>query len=351
MKVHFRRGTWIVRDIIEIIAIAYREKNENEEYVDSLVKKKKEVLKAIEKAGKLLDFEDRYLGFFVDKAFIQPYRDFITKKMYYADEVEDIISINQEIDAYELRRQIIENQIEIANEIEGKDQIIYDENSMKTVGGISDILEKLELDNREKWMLFDFCRNPEKHLDEFQKILQRFIPQYKKIMEKHRKRIEKFEDKIQEMVDTQGVDIYRDILKEFFDYEYVQNLYISSTFIESQGMRINLIDNDVYIYVGSDVEESLKAIRGKGELENVLNVISTISDPIKFKILGCMREKEVYGREICEVTGLSKAALSYHIAQLTSIGLIKVNKIGNKIYYSAKKEFIEDSIDKLRKYF
>lgn len=350
MKVHFRRGNWIARDLIELIAKVYEVKKDPEIIENNVVRMKKDKLKVIERTMKLLDYDNKYIQFFAEKNIVDGYRDYIAKPLHYTENANGIIKIFEEIDATDFKKALLLDLLETSNEgINLNSENII--GKLNTLEGVSDLLDMMNLDNDTKWMLFEFTKNPQKYIDEFIKALEKFAPQFEKMMEKHIKKLHAHEDEIEERIKADGEDVYREVFEEFHDYSKKDNMYISTTFVDSQGMRVNLIDNDAYVYFGYDMKESLELIRGKSEQENILNIISIISDPLKFQILTCMKDKEVYGKEICDATGLSKAALSYHIGQLTSMGLIKFNKIGNKIYYTAKSDYIEESIEKLKKYF
>lgn len=350
MKVIFKQESWIIKDILDAMVIASIEDYENLMYEQHGVKPNKEVMKFINRLRKQLDFENKYLKFMGNQLVAKGYVHILVNKLFNAESVHEIPEILRKVDIEEVKFKILKNFLEEENEDVNEAELDI-KDKIKTLEGISEILDGLSLSNEEKWALFDFCRISKKYFEEYALIIEKLIPHYLKGVDKFKGSMDKFNKKIHDRINIEGKEVFSELLQDMVGYYDKKNVYITSSAVNSKGMMVNFVGEDAYIYVGFEIEDSIETIRGKNEQETILKVAGTISDPMKFKILCCMKDKEVYGREICEATGLSKAALSYHIGQLINMGLVKYNKIGNKIFYSLKREFILESIDKLKKFF
>ena len=58
-------------------------------------------------------------------------------------------------------------------------------------------------------------------------------------------------------------------------------------------------------------------------------------------ILMMIRDKSAYGTELAKATGVTSATISHHMSVLLENGLIRVEKVDNKTYYSSDKENIK----------
>ena len=64
------------------------------------------------------------------------------------------------------------------------------------------------------------------------------------------------------------------------------------------------------------------------------DICKTISNPNRQAILDTIRDKEMTVTELVNITGISQANLSQHLAILRSKGVVNTRREGNNIYYS-----------------
>ena len=64
------------------------------------------------------------------------------------------------------------------------------------------------------------------------------------------------------------------------------------------------------------------------------DICKTISNPNRQAILDTIRDKEMTVTELVNITGISQANLSQHLAILRSKGVVNTRMEGNNIYYS-----------------
>lgn len=98
--------------------------------------------------------------------------------------------------------------------------------------------------------------------------------------------------------------------------------------------------------VGILIGEDLSVARGRSEdqeefKEYALQAIKQLSDKTKLDILMMIRDKSAYGTELAKATGVTSATISHHMSVLLENGLIRVEKVDNKTYYSSDKENIK----------
>jgi DNA-binding transcriptional ArsR family regulator len=76
----------------------------------------------------------------------------------------------------------------------------------------------------------------------------------------------------------------------------------------------------------------------KGELNEVVDFLRTISEKNRLKILCILQKKELCVCEIWEDLGLSQNLASHHLKVLKDFGLVESRKEGTKVIYSLNSE-------------
>lgn len=79
-----------------------------------------------------------------------------------------------------------------------------------------------------------------------------------------------------------------------------------------------------------------------------LNLLKTMSDPNRFKILTMIKDTPAYSTELAGQLGLTNATMSHHAGQLLSSYLATLKLEGTKSYYSSNKETIRSCIEFIR---
>ncbi len=64
------------------------------------------------------------------------------------------------------------------------------------------------------------------------------------------------------------------------------------------------------------------------------DIFKQLSDPSRLSVLHALWDRPLYVNQICAKTNLSQPNVSHHLAQLRSLGLVKMQKQGQKALYS-----------------
>lgn len=101
---------------------------------------------------------------------------------------------------------------------------------------------------------------------------------------------------------------------------------------------------------GDDIPLSV-SIYSKTEMsqEQALKCLKVLSDKSKFDILVLASKQSMYGAQLAQKLNLTTATVSYHTSELVSCGLLELEKKGNRIYYYADSEGINNFISFLSK--
>lgn len=83
-------------------------------------------------------------------------------------------------------------------------------------------------------------------------------------------------------------------------------------------------------------------------MENLLNILKSLSDETRLRIVNLLYEKELCVCDIMEVLGISQTKTSRHLSYLKNAGIVSDRKQAQWVYYSltseGKMEFIKSLV-------
>jgi len=341
MTVKFEANRWLLRDVIHSIYIMCVEDYEALMMKHQGFYPNKQAIKLVEKLKKKFPFDKMDIAYMIDEDFGTVIMNAIAIETIAAksfDEMTDIIS-NMVDDS--VMDAIIRRLAKSATE----DFETDDELDRSNHDQVMAFVNKLNINKNIKWDIYKFLLDPSVLFLKIIDGLKTIYPIYKKEINKHEKEMASINTYLQTEMNEKGKAIFSDVLEGVIDLTKFDNIVIRSSFINSKALVCEEVQGVLYLEVGFEFREAIAFIRGRGDEENMLNTIGMIADPMKFKLITLMKDEAMYGKELSEATGLSKAALSYHIHQLRNIGIINDVKEGNKTYYSLKREKLINMVE------
>lgn len=215
---------------------------------------------------------------------------------------------------------------------------------------VLDFLRRLPLPSSIKWEAFEFFSDVGTSMKGLIALVEKYLPVYKKVIKKNIKLIEAFENDVANRIKSEGEAYYTKLLNGSISLD--ANQVIAGTlFFSSRSLICTTVGEKLYIFVGLDFEETIKLISGDGETAFFISVYKNLSDKTRLQILNLLKDKEYYGLEIAEKVGITLATVSYHMSYLLASNLVSVEKVGQKGYYTLKKNTLKKAIDFLQNNF
>jgi len=307
----------------------------------------KAVMKMIDKLASNLSYEQLDMAFMTDKDFGPHVIEAMALLTFDFDQIKDLV-------AY-LRGNIPSLMLKIVSKLGGSSLESYDDDfnlDRSSAACVMEFVDHLDMDRAIKYDVFHFLMSPDKLINDLLDQIDLVYPYFLKDLKRVEDQLSDIEAYIDQEIREKGQAVFGHVLEGIFDVSRYQEVMISSSYVNSKALSCNCLGDRAYIEVGFEFPETLKLIRGGDRDKEVLQVLNTISDPMKFKIILSIKEKPAYGKELIDITGLSKASLSYHIGQLRNMGIINSEKVGNRMYYSLKKDklvgMVEDLLEKIK---
>jgi DNA-binding transcriptional ArsR family regulator len=83
---------------------------------------------------------------------------------------------------------------------------------------------------------------------------------------------------------------------------------------------------------------------------SVLRLHRALGDAMRLRILKALAEKDLYGAELAAQLDISKPTVSHHMAQLRAAGLVTAVQAGSAVYYSLRRERVQDALTDLTRF-
>ncbi|MBQ9119656.1 MAG: winged helix-turn-helix transcriptional regulator [Lachnospiraceae bacterium] len=87
------------------------------------------------------------------------------------------------------------------------------------------------------------------------------------------------------------------------------------------------------------------SVKGAGYIEQAGQIMKLLSDRSKFEILCYIKDRSAYGSELAKYLNLTTATISHHMSTLMQKGLVRIDKVNNRVYYQADKKVIREFLE------
>lgn len=226
---------------------------------------------------------------------------------------------------------------EIEERIE--DFIIDREKSLK-------LIKDLPIDSGEKWNLFLFMEEPTRYMNKYIDLMKKLLYLFDDIYLEYKERVRECGENLVEILNEKGAK----------GLEYMSNSMINANLVENHegrilisivspySVRIVSTSKIPYIVWGLEMESAFKKIKeiNENKLNERIQVFKNLSDKTRYEVLKLIAAKEFSTKGIAKALGVSSATISYHINNLVTASIIKIDKSDNKYGYLIDYEFLEE---------
>lgn len=234
---------------------------------------------------------------------------------------------------------------------------IFDTNSLKSINSKESLLKFLISNSKNlspeiKWNLTVLLEDSRNHLLELISIIDDSLEIFKNTFSVFDKDKEIFLKDLNTIF-TENPNYLTSLLGFKLDNDSILNIYPSMINFKSIDItyneeKISAIPSRYNCYFGYKFNELIALADGKkNESELLQDKLKALGDKSKYDILKMLKNGPMYGQQIAEKLSLTTATISYHMNYLVLCGLVKLNKVDNRIYYNANKDEINSFLKKL----
>jgi DNA-binding transcriptional ArsR family regulator len=84
--------------------------------------------------------------------------------------------------------------------------------------------------------------------------------------------------------------------------------------------------------------------------QSVVRLHRALGDETRLRILKLLASRDLYLTEIAQHLDLSKPTIKHHLAQLRAAGLVTITESGTVMYYSLRRNRLEDATDEIKRF-
>lgn len=266
-------------------------------------------------------------------------------KIWKMNSYDDLINTIKDLKEEEIKSSIIYELLVIKNRSNELKTVLKEEKE------VIELIESLECSSSMKWTLFTFLNNIKKYMNEFVEFLEKYLKEYDKLVNKRIEEMKVFNYYIKKNIEEGGREFFKGITSGIWNLDDYKNIYVSSMHINSMSLSGTELKDELYIFIGSHFEETIKQINGADKVSENVSLFKGLGDMTRFNILKLLIEKEVYGQEIADAVGISMATVNYHMTFLLTTKVVQLKRNGQKTYYSLNKDRLKEGIGFIEKIF
>lgn len=218
---------------------------------------------------------------------------------------------------------------------------------------ITDRIGNLECEPAQKWQILDLIEHSGEHIEKLLRILDHTIHK----MKKH--------EKILTELKHESAAYWEEYFKNHEFMKLISTFYNikeDSYPLKTAYIRPSIMNCDKVIFCGNDENAGdyhildvgitfdceFRVTKNTYTNEQLCSGLKLLSDPSKFEILRFIQNKKAYGQEIATELNLTTATISYHMNALLVLGLIKIEKVDNRVYYQMNRDAVNNLLDEAK---
>ncbi len=208
-------------------------------------------------------------------------------------------------------------------------------------GDVVAFIRQITLPPAVKWEAMEFFDDTRGAMKAFVGLVKRYLPVYKQVLDTYKNAIEGFETYVSQGVGADGKRFLNRVVRDAIELES-ENISVGILFFRSRSLTCVTIDDKLRVFIGTEYEDTVKQALG-GEDISML-IFKNLADKTRFQILNLLKSGDLYGQEIAEKVGITLATVSYHMSFLLAANLVRLEKIGQKGYYTLQKQALKRCI-------
>lgn len=216
------------------------------------------------------------------------------------------------------------------------------ENKDKTLKFVKD----LPIDSGEKWNLFLFIEEPRRYMEEYVALMRKLLPLFEELYGDYRKEVESCGRDLIERLEKEGAEYLSVLSNSMVTLDMIDNNEINILVSAFAPYTLRIVSNSTkpFIVWGLEIEESFKRIKqiNENKLNERVNIFKNLGDKTRYEVLKLIAAKETSTKVIANKLGVTSATISYHLNNLVTAKIIKIDKSDSKYGYIIDYKLLEE---------
>lgn len=209
-------------------------------------------------------------------------------------------------------------------------------------------IKEMPIDSGAKWNLFLIVEEPVKYMNMYVELMEDILPIFIETYMSYEGEVQEYGKNLVNFLNKEGSNGLEEITYSIIDGNVIDseenNILISLVY--SYAISINTLFKNKYIAWGLKMEEAFKAMKeiNENKTNERVQIFKNLGDKTRYEVLKLIASRETSTKEIANQLGVSSATISYHINNLLTSKIIKMDKIEEKYGYVLDYEFINEAI-------
>lgn len=203
-----------------------------------------------------------------------------------------------------------------------------------------------------KWQLLDGVMNFDTHLEKVRGILAPLLQRYTDLLPMIQPIIDRTCDEIDRRITEAGSA--KRMLQKLGLVLDVEDLVIQPSAVVFQGISAfgsGETEESARLFLSYGIlYDRLFALESGSEAADTLlqKILHALDDKTRMTILTALKDGGKYGQELAKLTWLTPATISHHMSELTSVGLVNIEKQGTRLVYRIDREHADAFLRQMR---
>lgn len=231
--------------------------------------------------------------------------------------------------------------------IKESEKIISDNDKMIS------FIKELPIESGVKWNLFLIVQEPLKYMKTYVELMTKLIPIFEEIYLPFQNNVEKYGEHLIDFLNNRGAEGLEEITYSMLNGNILDsdeiNILVSA--IYPYTISIASTTKIKHIVWGLRIEEALKKIREINENKTYerVQIFKNLGDKTRYEVLKLIATGETSTKKIAKALDVSSATISYHINNILTAKIIKMDKSNNKFGYVVDYELLDKTIEDFKK--
>ena len=218
---------------------------------------------------------------------------------------------------------------------------------------IISFIKELPIEAGVKWNLFLIVQESLKYMKKYVELMTKLLPIFEEIYLPFQNEVEEYGEYLVEFLNDMGAGGLEEITYSILDASILDdnqiNILISAMY--SYAISIASTAKINYIAWGLRMEEAFKKIKDINENKTYerVQIFKNFGDKTRYGVLKLIASGETSTKKIAKALDVSSATISYHINNILTAKIIKMDKSNNKFGYVIDYELLEETIEEFKK--
>lgn len=217
---------------------------------------------------------------------------------------------------------------------------------------IINIIKNLPNEPASKWSLFLMVEDPVKHMNDYVNLMRRIEPIYGEIYSLYEAEVREYGEGLVEFLNREGAkgleEITFSVMRSNILDPEKNNILISIT--SSFAVALTTTGKDRFAAWGLKVEKLFKAMKDlyENKINERVQIFKNLGDKTRYEVLKLIASGETSNKKIAKEIGVSSATISYHLNNLVTAKIIKLDKSDNKYGYIVDQQYIDEIFEEFK---